>query len=199
MDTHSCNNLCEAVFEDHVECIKKLIIAGADPNTTDYKGEKTPLHEAARRGRDACVRVLVAAGADVNAGSRTPLHAAVINGHDACVRMLLSAGADPNVTDNAGITPLHYAIFRGNAVWELIAAGADVNAGSWTPLHSAAHEGSEVFVQMLVAAGSNPNAVDDEGRTPLQLAVDRGHVECAKICKRYNVQILTGISTTYKI
>ena len=185
MDTHSCNNWREAVFEDHVECIKKLIIAGADPNTTDYKGE-TPLHEAARRGRDACVRVLIEAGGGPNVTAsdyfgRTPLHEAALHGHDTCVRRLLSAGADPNVTDNAGITPLHYAIHRGNAVWELVAADADVNAGSWTPLHSAAHEGNEMFVQMLVAAGANPNAVDDEGRTPLQLAVDGGHVECAKI------------------
>jgi len=167
MDTHSCNDLLEAALKGHDECIEKLIAAGADPNVTTS-----------------------------DYFGRTPLHYAAIHGHDTCVRMLLSAGAAPNVTDNAGITPLHYAIRRGNAVWELIAAGADVNAGSWTPLHSAAHEGNEVFVQMLVAAGSNPNAVDDEGRTPLQLAVDGGHVECAKICKGNRNQIrLVYIST----
>jgi ankyrin repeat protein len=72
------------------------------------------LHAAASRARLELVRLLLAAGADVNRREpdtgRSPLHAAVSTGrsHDApeVVRALLDAGADVNATTTDGASAL---------------------------------------------------------------------------------------------
>ena len=49
------------------------------------------------------------------------------------------------------------------------------------PLHRAALGGHEACVRVLIAAGADPNVVNVGGNTPLQIAVEKGHRECAKI------------------
>lgn len=92
----------------------------------------TPLHLHARRGKTACVQVLLEAGADTeqrNIHGMTALHLAVARGNMECVRALLAAGANINAPDRHGNTPLMTAfshrrlpIFR-----ELLQAGADTS------------------------------------------------------------------------
>jgi ankyrin repeat protein len=80
----------------------------------------TALQLAAFLGNAESVRVLVDAGADVNAAARNemkvqPLHAAAARpaGIDieAC-RILLEAGADPNAHQQGGYTPMDEAVLR---------------------------------------------------------------------------------------
>lgn len=67
-----------------------------------------PLHSAAAgRQREIC-RMLIAAGADVDArqaGGFTPLHEAAQSGDPEMVELFLSAGADPTATTDDGKTP----------------------------------------------------------------------------------------------
>lgn len=44
----------------------------------------------------------------------------------------------------------------------------------WTLLHQEALAGSAATVKVLLAAGADPNAVTDNGSTPLQLAKSLG-------------------------
>jgi len=77
------------------------------------QGGMTPLLYAARDGRLAEARLLVAAGADValaEANGIAPLLMAVLNNHPAIARLLLDAGADPNTRDFWGRTPLWAAV-----------------------------------------------------------------------------------------
>ena len=73
----------------------------------------TPLADASWRGHLEAVKILVKAGAKVEAKDRlgrTPLIRAAYFGHHEVVKLLLNAGADPDVKDNEGRSALHYAI-----------------------------------------------------------------------------------------
>ena len=78
-----------------VHHIQACLAAGADPNTRTNWGNAAPLHLARSA---AAVRALLAAGADLEAGSRggpTPLYVAVAGGDREVIKALLEAGADP--------------------------------------------------------------------------------------------------------
>ena len=78
----------------------------------------TALHAALAGRRADVVKILLDAGADVNAkqhGGWTPLHAAAANGDRALVDLLLARGAKPSLANDAGATPASTARERGHA------------------------------------------------------------------------------------
>ena len=54
-----------AAIQDHVECLKELIAAGANINKEDNDGV-TALTFAGNNGHVRCLKELIASGADVN-------------------------------------------------------------------------------------------------------------------------------------
>ncbi|CAG1970863.1 unnamed protein product, partial [Fusarium graminearum] len=155
---------------------------------------RTPLWYAARNGHGAVLRLLVVAGADVNAaaateyGGRTALQAAAEKGHLEVVEKLLAAGADVNAatTEEGGRTALQAATEGGHlkVVEMLLAAGADINAApalrfGRTALQAAAKGGYLKVVEKLLAAGADINAApaEERGRTALQAAAQGGYLE----------------------
>jgi ankyrin repeat protein len=110
-----------------------LLKAGADPNAKGSMGN-APLHvldeKIARKG----VPLLVRFGADVDrpeSYGHSPLCEACASGESRKVTALLRAGADIRLSDNSfddkAVTPLHLAVWAGDAVSVrgLLAAGAD--------------------------------------------------------------------------
>ncbi|RPI77523.1 MAG: ankyrin repeat domain-containing protein, partial [Desulfobacteraceae bacterium] len=77
----------------------------------------TPLHTAVWNSRVECVRVLIEAGADLNAqacNQKTGLHYAAEEGKVPIAEMLLKAKADPNLKDSQGKTPLDWALWNNH-------------------------------------------------------------------------------------
>jgi len=135
-----------------------LLDAGADPNSRQgavrsrgitYPGDATTaLMTASRAGQSETVRLLISAGADVNAQNRwrsTALHSAT----DAASQPVFNAGR-----------PLEVARL-------LIAAGADVNArdsNGQTALMVAARSRSTEVIKALLAAGADASICDAAAR-----------------------------------
>ena len=132
---------------------------------------RTVLHLAALGNRPRCCRVLLDAGAVCDAlddHSRTPL---MLTKHQGVVRMLVRHGANVHARDNDGWTALHHAAFhsRQQALQDLVAAGADLNAANeagQTALMLAVKRQSPLAWK-LVVLGADVNATDNEGMTPL--------------------------------
>lgn len=95
------------------QIIAFLIDRGANVNARD-RGQWTALHAAAQDQRLAIVKLLLHAGAEVDAVDgfgNTPLWRCVMDprtDHDV-VKCLLAAGADPNKKNNYGISALDHA------------------------------------------------------------------------------------------
>ena len=124
-------------------------------SAAEYDSE---LFEATKNGDDELVKLLIAAGADVNKADKwgsPPLHSAAEYGHTDCVKLLIAAGADVNKT----------------------------NEDSETPLYTAAWNGHTECVKLLIDAGADVNKADKFGETPLYKAEEGGHTECAELLR----------------
>lgn len=147
------------------------------------------LFEAARLGRTDMVELLVKTGADVNAHDRrgfTPLILAAYAGELATTEALLAAGADACKPDMAqGNTAQMGVAFRGNdaIAARLLQEDCDVNArnnAGQTALMMAALFNREKQIEMLLAAGADPEIADASGRTAAAVARTQGNAALAE-------------------
>jgi uncharacterized protein len=159
----------------------------------DRSGE-LDLQEAAALGDLHELESILARDADINEYSSDgffPLGYAAHFGHVEAVRCLLSKGADVNqVSRNPlGVTPLHATLANGHKEIAklLIESGADVDAAqageSWTPLHYCAYNGDRETAELLLDHCPCLDAKDNHGRTPAELADERGFTDLAEIIR----------------
>ena len=161
-------SVLEATRRGDTAVVRSLIDDGGDVNVARGDG-MTALHLAARRGHDEIAQLLIAASAELEAGTRignyTPLHLASREGHAQIVQILLRAGSNADaVTTNTGVTALHLAAAAINgtdAVAALLDHGADVNAlessAGQTPMMFATGSNRVEAVSLLLKAGADPN------------------------------------------
>ena len=98
------------------------------------------------------------------------------------VVVLVGCGSGRNIHDAVS----NYDV---EAVKEYLDAGVDVNAKDIqfgaTPLYLAAEFGRKEIAELLIAKGADVNAGDKRGRTPLDWAVGRSHVETAALLRKH--------------
>jgi uncharacterized protein len=157
-----------AVAQKQPAMVAELVKAGADVNARStvnnwerqvtaepraiYRpaGGLTPLLYAAREGCVECARLLVDGGAEINLADPeniSPLLMAVINGQWDTAQYLIKKGANPNQWDFWGRAPLYAAVDLNT-----IPRGGRPD---WPSLDETT---SLQVVEMLLAAGANPNA-----------------------------------------
>jgi ankyrin repeat protein len=134
-----------------------LLDDGVNINKTD--GKNTPLTLAIFMKDGEMVKILLAFKANVNliAYKDSPLIEAVRVKSIPIIWSLLRKGADPNIKGACGISALHIA------------------ADNLAILH------------ILLPITTLSACVDNNGETPLQLAIEKGNLDCVKVlCKYFN-------------
>jgi len=121
--------LALAAYFGQRAAVELLLAYGATVTTAAANGSRvTALHAALAGPEPEIARLLVAAGADVNArqqGGYTPLHSVAANGRLALAELLVAAGAEPGATNDAGQTPSDLARQAGHVdVAEALLSGS---------------------------------------------------------------------------
>ena len=180
------------VTEALVDIMKK---GGADiDRKTVYLSEMAPIHAAVRTGPDM-IRILLRAGANPDTEALhgvTALHHAFLV-HKAepgvclgSIKALLEGGANPNSRTWTGVQTSAYRERAFQAARELDEASEtfgdrtrilDRLSSAWsdavgglTPLHLAARFNLADVIRVLRLGGADPDLVDENGMTPLELA-----------------------------
>lgn len=149
-------DIFEAAALGRVDRIKQLL--RDDPSLASAYAPDgfPPVGLASFFGHLDAVRALIAAGADIHAAARNGLkvqaiHAAVASKNLDIVRTVLEAGADPNAAQQQGFRPMH-------------------EAGS---------SGSRELAELLMKYGGDPTLKNDEGKSTITIAREKGHAEFA--------------------
>jgi uncharacterized protein len=151
--------------------VAKLIAASADveertPVIGTLDDDYTPLGIAARSGNLDIVRLLLDAGADVNAPiglmRGTAVHEASYFGYSDIVRAMLSSRRHPSGLPDA----------------DLLASGP---YNGLTPLHDAIWHGHLQAARVLIEAGAPLDARTHAGQTPRDLAILYGYEDIARL------------------
>ncbi|MCY3945088.1 MAG: ankyrin repeat domain-containing protein [Anaerolineaceae bacterium] len=184
-------SLRAAVRAVNLQEIERLIEAGAGLNEADDEG-MTALKLASLAGERTVVLMLLRAGALTDTTGNefhhdhTALYHAIRGRNDDISAMLLLAGARPSRQWRT--TALHWAAEFGRADvarlllnirgWQRVPV--DARYYGKTPLFEAVRTGRGEIVDLLLAAGADPNAPDQEFNVPLVFAVWWEHEEIVK-------------------
>ena len=152
--------------------------------------DESVLLAAARRGFTDIVEAVVLAGVDIDvrdSSGRTALLRAVSAQCADVARFLLTCGCNHSLlTSNDGRHPIYHLLYNDDrqTLVCLLAAGANVHVrdfGVRLPLITSLKYTSHSGLDLLLAAGADPNAIDSTGQTAMQCAQQNSAAQCLLI------------------
>jgi ankyrin repeat protein len=183
-----CEEIDRSEAQDHfhaackggnLEAVRAYVALGINLNSRAEISFETPLIRAAEGDQSEVVRVLAAAGADLqgrDGGGDTALMSAINWSHPEVLRTLLEVGASPDVPDNYENYPLVKALESGNdeLITIMMASRASPNIGAATK-DSALHwclrqRDGDRLRELLARPEANRNLATATGDTLLHLA-----------------------------
>lgn len=152
------------------ESLVDRFLTEVDPNRPLHYFKRTPFQLAAGLCSIQAMKQLLGRGAIIDSSA---LHQALRSPQ--CVTWLLGEGANVESTDEWGVTCLMHACLRGwtETAAVLVTHGVSIDAQEAegrTALWFSSRNRRQKCVELLLAAGANPNLADHYGRTPLMRA-----------------------------
>lgn len=162
----------------HTKTITFLLDHGAGTDVENGWGA-TPLEYAISNDHASTITELLANGASVaDAGKHMYLHKT--RSKEIALK-LLRKGVPIDGKDSRDNTPLHYMASEGRTdvveallSWRTPANVNAQNSSGKTPLHEVAKAGAIDTIKALLKHGANLDVCDNNGRTPLSLAIEKG-------------------------
>jgi ankyrin repeat protein len=200
--------LDNATSAGQIEAVRFLLKSGANPNGSQYidpNYQTTALHLAAERDFYECAQLLIEYGADLESrdfhGDTPLLNALTTDGHsgvgsERVAVLLLEKGCDPNASGHDS-APLGLALVPDSNVREklsrsLVEHGANANVPDQrfgrTPLHWAVQCRDLRLINLFMAHGGDPKIRSNDGKTPLDLALEM----------KYNEEIIANLRSESK-
>lgn len=186
-------------FHGQPDCMRELLLTGANPNTVDDEGESV-LHRAIAKKYTDCAIVILENGgcrsmSILNSKNLTPLHLCVATWNVDVVKRWVEVASIEEIADAIDTPgPLGSALCMAAALKKdheiegrelvrlLLAAGADPTAQdpqhARTALHMAAVGNDHELVKIILDAGIDVNIRNVHNTIPLHVALARG----AKLC-----------------
>jgi ankyrin repeat protein len=164
------DELTEAIKEDDLKTIRRLLDGGLNINGHNSEGEtvlRTTVRFSALEFVLKFVQLLLKKGADVNgrnAQGETALFCAGSRGLVEIPRALIDAGADVNARDLEGRVAINSLL-----------------------LHPML--GNLATIELFLSAGARVDVADDAGRTPLHRAVGYENVRAARLLLKYGAEV----------
>ncbi|CEG50283.1 26S proteasome regulatory complex, subunit PSMD10 [Plasmopara halstedii] len=164
--SYGATPLVVAISNGHLEVVEMLLKANAELGVLKTPDRNSPLHEAASKGDPKILQLVLNKVFDIssddasdlinfqNQFGNTPLHNAARTGNPKCVAQLLQAGAEYSIRNTNGSIPLHHACYCEKLNLEV--------------------------VQLLVEAGSDVDALDEQHQSPLIVAAKKNQLEVMK-------------------
>ncbi|MFZ0739572.1 MAG: TonB family protein [Candidatus Acidiferrales bacterium] len=176
-----------AALRDLADMVADLLRAGADPRARDTDGRSVLMY-GFTGGNEAVVEELLKTRLDVNARTRdgnTALMAAAASGNPKIVRLILLRNPRVNLHGHNGTTAL-IAGSTGELEWE-----TEYAFGPRAQIPDDAVDRGAV-VKMLISAGANVNATDNDGETALFTLEDDAIEELIKAKMNLNARNKEG-------
>jgi ankyrin repeat protein len=181
--------------------IEELLKNGANPNHINNKGN-SPMYGICRTGPLKIAEMLLAYGADaenINNGEDTLILISCRHGQTEILKLLLNYTTEEfvnRIPSFDGFNALFAAVENNNpsCIIALHEFGISLDQktlsdnkilASAAPLHLAAFYNRVDAAKTLIELKCDPNQLDDEGRTPLIIAVIQGNIEIITLLRTY--------------
>ena len=199
-----------ASCQGQIKVVRSLLECGVDVDARSVMNA-SPLQLALNEGRLTVMQYFLDHGADAHFQDdwhRTPLDIAAAGGHPEVVQVLLGHKAYLNSQEKVDSTPINQAHFYGSDAMDypsvvrlLLEHGADPNALGYkrrTALHIVLLGKDEEFsperavppwwlevARTFLVHGADVDAKDEEGRTPMEVALAKGKTELVQLLSEY--------------